>query len=197
MIQITQAEINSLCLPGDVVAVEYLRTDLVATGISLAEGGKATHALCCLGGLDVVEAAITGVQEVNMRNYLRGNCKLTIRSAKPFPKPEEAALATKFWVDRVNDPYDLKMIAGEGFLLVADRLIGLFSERASAWVLRKVPNILASKTLSTCAELCARGLWQFSPGVLAYPPGNITPEILRTDDSLVTKTILDGAVLVA
>lgn len=195
--QITFSEIQALILPGDVIAVEYLRTDLVATGISLAEGGKATHALCCLGALGIVEADLSGVSETSLRNYLRGNCKLTVRSAKPAPFTDEAKKATEFWLARVNDPYDTKMILGEGILLVADRLVGLFSEKASAWMLRKVPNVFASKTLSTCAELAARGLWQFSLlAMREYPAGNITPELLRTDDTLLTKAVLDGAVLV-
>lgn len=193
---VTRAEVEALCLPGDVIAVEYLRTNLVSAGISLAEDGRATHALCCLGGLDIVEAAIGGVQESSLHNYLRGNCVLTIREAIPRPLPEEAEKITRFWTDRVGDPYDIKMIAGMLFVLLAKDLVGLFSEPAAAWILRHAPNFLASDTLSTCAELGARGLWCSDPSLLPYPAGNIEPEVLRVDPTLATKRVLVGAVLV-
>lgn len=193
---VTREYVENLVQPGDVISVEYLRTDLVATGISLAEEGRATHALCCLGGLDVVEAAITGVQEVNLRNYLRGNCVLTIRRGDPAPTPQEARKVTKFWLERVNDPYDLWMIAGMVFILMGKHLVGLFSERAAAWVIRRVPNVLASRTLSTCAELGARGLWCYDPHLMPYVAGDIYPELLRVDPSLRTEAVLVGAVLV-
>ncbi len=194
---ITRAEVEELVLPGDVIAVEYLDKGIVADGISLLENGAATHALCCLGGVDIVEAAVTGVQESNLRNYLRGNAILTIRSATPEPTPTEAKLATDFWLKCVNEPYDSQMIVGMVFILFAKYIVGLAYKPAGDYVLRHMPNFLASGRLSTCAELGARGLWQFNPSLFAgYPAGNIDPELLRTHDSLNTKAVLTGAILV-
>lgn len=197
MREVTQAFIRSLCLPGDVIAVEYLKKDLVAEEIGDAEGGVATHALGCEGGLDIVEATILGVTESNLRNYLRGNCRLTIRCTNPPPTEESAERATRFWLARVNDPYDMGMIIGCIPILIAKHILGFFSKELADLAMKKMPNLLASSNLSTCAELCARGLYQFNASVFpGYPFGNITPEILRTDGSLITKGVLDGAVLI-
>lgn len=194
---ITRAEIELLVCPGDVIAVEYLKKDLTADIISGSEGDPASHALCCLGGLDIVEASSTGVIESNLRNYLRGNCRLTVRCANPVPNPEEARLATEFWLDRVNDPYDWGMIFGSAPIVIATKLLGLFSKRLSLLAAQKMPNLLASNALSTCAELGARGIHQFDPLVCSgYPLDNVTPGILRTHPSLTTKAILNGATLI-
>lgn len=197
MTTISRADIDVLIRPGDVIAVEYLKKDAVADLIGFGEEDSATHALCCLGGVDIVEACITGVTESNLRNYLRGNCRLTVRSASPAPNYEQAEKAVKFWLDRVNDPYDLKMIIGCIPILAAKHVLGFFSKRAAGWAIRKMPNLLASSNLSTCAELAAKGLYEFNATVfIGYHLDNITPGILRTDESLTTKTVLDAVTLV-
>lgn len=195
---VSLADINVLCRPGNVIAVEYLKKGVVAEIISDAEGGgKATHALCCLGGLDIVEASITGVIESNLRNYLRGNCRLTIREAIPAPLGQDSMKAVRFWLARVNDPYDWGMIFGMAPILFAKHVIGFFSESLSEWVIQKMPNLLASSKINTCAELAVRGMKQFSLiSFRAYNVENIDPEILRTDSSVNTKAVLDAAVLI-
>lgn len=194
---ITRSEIVALCRQGDVIAVEYLKHDLTSNAISLFEGGSATHALCCLGGLDIVEASITGVIESNLHNYLRGNCRLTIRCADPVPTPMEAKRAADFWLARVNDPYDWGMIFGSVPVLLSHRLLSLFSQKLGAWALQHVPNILGSSNLSTCAELAARGVREFNLiAFRVYSMENVDPEILRTDSSLTTKIVLDAPVLI-
>lgn len=197
MNRISRADIDVLCRPGDVITVEYLKKDLTAKLISAGEDGRATHALCCCGGLDIVEACITGVTESNLRNYLRGNCRLTVRSALRPPTVEQATKATSFWLRRVNDKYDLPMIFGMVPLLLAKHLVGLFSKDLSDWCLQKMPNLLASSNLSTCAELATRGLREFTLVALyKYPAENVDPEILRTDPSLATKAVLHAPVLI-
>lgn len=194
---ISRADIDVLCQPGDIIAVEYLKKDSTAELIGLGEGGQATHALCCMGGLDIVEASITGVIESNLHNYLRGNCRLTVRSADPAPTSEQSAKATKYWSDRVNDPYDWGMIFGMVPILLAKHVLGFFSTSASTWALKKMPNLLASSNTNTCAELGARGLREFTLiAFCSYNVENIDPEILRTDPSVHTKAVLEAAVLV-
>ncbi len=194
---ITRAQIGLLCRPGRVIAVEYLKRDLTADIIELAHNGGATHALCCQGGLDIVEATAFGVSETNLHNYLRGNCRLTIREARPAPTVEQAEKATDFWDKRVLDPYDWGMIFGTIPIAVARHVIGFFSRRLGDAAARQMPNLLASSALSTCAELGVRGLRQFCPGALARygNPAKVDPYILETDDSLRTCAILVGAVL--
>lgn len=193
---ITRHEVEKIFLPGRVVAVEYLKKDEVASAISKFEGDPATHALCCMGGLDIVEASASGVIESNLHNYLRGNCRLTVRSARPSPPDALFSQATKFWSDRVNDPYDWGMILGSIPILIIQKLVAVFSKKAALWVIDHMPNLFASNNLSTCAELAARGLREFS--LVAFcnvPVQNVTPAILRDDPTLSTEAILDGAVL--
>lgn len=194
---ITRSDVDALFLPGRVVAVEYIKKDLTSTIIGDAEGDPASHALCCLGGLDIVEASASGVIESNLRNYLRGNCRLTVRSALGDPTPVQISKATKFWLDRVNDPYDWGMILGSAPILLVHKIVGSFSKNLADSLVRKMPNLLANSSLSTCAELAARGLREFSLIAFCYyPVENVTPGILRTDSTLRTEAVLDGCVLV-
>jgi hypothetical protein len=196
--KITRADVAALFLPGNVVAVQYVKKDVSADIIGEAEGNRegATHALCCQGGLDIVEATALGVFETSLHNYLRGNCILTVREAIPAPSPSDAALATDFWDKRVLDPYDWPMIFGTLPIVVVRYTVGLFSRGLANSIIHKMPNILASSTLSTCAELAVRGLRQFYPGALAsFSFGDIEPEDLRIDPSLNTKSVLIAPVL--
>jgi hypothetical protein len=198
MEKITRAQVKDLFLPGRVVSVEYLKKDLTADLIDLAHrGGRATHALCCMGGLDIVEATAFGVSETNLHNYLRGNCRLTVRETRPAPSEEQAELATDFWDKRVLDPYDWGMILGTIPIAIARHVIGFFSRRLGDKLTQKMPNLLASSSLSTCAELAARGVRQFNLKAFAKygDAAKIDPEILRTDNSLRTVVILNGALL--
>lgn len=191
---ITRAQVADLCRPGRVITVEYLNLTAVAIGIRLAEHGKASHALCCIGGLDIVEAAVGGVQESNLHNYMRGNCNLTVRGLDL--SDEQADTVTNFWSDRVNDPYDMGMIFGEAFILGLSNTVGLVSKPAAMWVLDHVPNALASSHLSTCAELGARGLDRVQPGLFdPLPLSVMDPEILRTTLKVKTFGVLEAPVL--
>jgi hypothetical protein len=195
MLNLTLSEVDTLFRPGDVVAVEYLHPDPVQEIIRVAEEGQAEHALCCMGGLDVVEAAIIGVQESSLRNYLRGNCRLTVRTANPTP--EEAKRALDFWSARVGDPYDIRMVVGMAPILLAKNVLGYFYPAAGEWALCRMPNLLASSNLNTCAELAIKGLRQFRWDAGGdIPSENYDPETLRTDPTLTTKDVLDGAVLI-
>lgn len=195
---ITRSEIEEMCRPGDVIAVEYIQRDTTATIISLAEdGGKATHALCCLGGLDIVEASISGVIESNLGNYLRGNCRLTIRSTINPPTPGQQEKVCNFWLSQVNHKYDWGMVIGYVPVIVLKKLVGLFSKNLSDQIVHKFPNMIANSNLSTCAELAALGLHEFDLiSFHSYNLENVTPEILRTDSSLITKIVLNAATLV-
>ena len=194
---ITRREIDALIAPGYVIAVEYIKKDLIAEVIAFGEDGRATHALCALGGLDIVEATCLGVFETNLHNYLRANTVLTIRKARPNPTQEEAAKATRFWNNRVLDPYDVQMIIGTLPILFAHHVLRFFSHRLAEWALQHMPNMLASSSLSTCAELGARGVQEFNLLAFSgYPLGSINPEILRTTRSLDTVAVLRGMTLV-
>lgn len=194
---ITRSEVESLFCPGDVVAVEYLNSGEIQAAIVMAEDGKASHALCCLGGLDIVEASVTGVQASSLRNYLKGNCRLTVRTTLTIPTPEQAQKATSFWKARINDKYDFGMILGMVPILFAKHILGFISVDLGNWALQKMPNLCASSNLSTCAELAAKGLREFDLVALyKYPVENVDPEILRLDPSLNTKAVLDAATFV-
>jgi len=194
MLSLTLPQVHALFRPADVITVEYLCPDAAQRIISVAEEGQAEHALCCLGGLDIVEAAAIGVQRTSLYNYLKGNCRLTLRRANPVPTIAEARLAGDFWLARVNDPYDWGMILGMAPILLAKNVLGAISPAAGNWALTKMPNRLASSNLNTCAELAIKGLRQFRPAAGGdVPSANYVPETLRTDPTLTTVTILDAA----
>ena len=149
-----------------------------------------------MGGLDIVEATALGVFETNLHNYLRGNCILTVRGAPVQPSQIQAALATDFWDKEVLAPYDWGMILGTLPIVIVRHTIGLFWRGLSDRIVQKMPNLLASSTLSTCAELAVRGLREFYPGALAnFWLGDIEPEDLRTSPTLRTCAVLESPVL--
>ena len=194
---ISRKEIDDLIKPGYVIAVEYLKPDCISRGLAWGQGGGATHALCCLGGLDIVEATALGVYETNLHNYLRGNCRLTVRRSRISASQEQVEKATDFWDARVLDPYDWRMIFGSIPILLAHKVIGLFSKRLADEAVHKMPNLLASSILSTCAELGIRGIRKFDESACSlYFAEDVDPEVLQTDDSLVTVIVLIGATLV-
>ena len=195
--RLSKVDVDSIFKAGRVVAVEYLEKDETARLISGAEGDPATHALCVCEGLDIVEACITGITESNLRGYLKGNCRLTVREAKPAPSEDQAQKAVAFWRDQVNKSYDIMMIVGMIPILFIHYILKHISQKAALWSLEKMPNLLAHSNLSTCAELAARGLHEFSLVSLCnYPPENVTPGILRTDDTLTTVVVLDSPLLI-
>jgi hypothetical protein len=196
---ITLEDVDRIFLAGRVVAVTYVDRDLTADVIGEAEGNLrgATHALCCMGGLDIIEATAFGVAETNLKNYLKGNCILTVREAIPQPSEWTAKHATYFWNDRVLDPYDWGMIFGTLPVVIVRHTIGLFSRGLSDYICQRMPNLLASSSLSTCAELAVRGLRKFYQGALGnFSLGEIEPEDLRIDSSLNTVAVLVSPVFV-
>jgi hypothetical protein len=89
------------------------------------------------------------------------------------------------------------MIFGMLPVLFAKNVLSRVSPTLGNWALCRMPNLLANSNLSTCAELAIRGLRQFSRTAGGDVPSiNYDPETLRTDPTLTTKVVLNGAVLV-
>lgn len=181
--KLTRAQILATIKPGDLIVVHYIHPGIVGAGIQWASGGKASHALCCLGGMEIVEADIGGVMHTYLDNYMTGKCCLTIKRLRPNLSAYEASLACAYWRSRISYDYDLGMIVHSALVAPVRRFLAPRLPRMSHFLLRLIGLIpLASATLSTCAELGARGARKPRPSFLRhYAPDDITPEVLLRD----------------
>lgn len=181
--KLTRAQINAAIRPGDVILVHYLKGGMVAAGIQFASGGTASHALCCLGGMHVVEADIGGVMHTFLDNYLTGKCRLTVKRIEPELLPHEAAKVCDYWRSCISNKYDLGMILHVALVFPVRRfLLPVLPRMAKImlWLIGCLP--LASTKISTCAELGARGLRKERPRFLrSHDDDEITPEVLLRD----------------
>lgn len=198
--KLTREQIEQTVKAGDIILVHYLKGGVVAAGIQFASGGKASHALCCLGGMEIIEADIGGVMHTFLDNYLTGKCRLTVKRITPSLNPAELAETLGFWRSKVSDPYDYGMIAHVAATWPVRHLILPVCPPLGRLILRGLSRIsVASTKLSTCAELCARGLRAGRAKFLSeWSQEDITPEVLlRNARSLQTIAVWDAPVLVA
>lgn len=195
MTQLTRAQIEAAVRPGDVILVHYVKKNVVAAGIQFFEEGKASHALCCLGGMDVVEADLGGIMRTSLDSYLRGHCRLTVKRLRPEPTDREVVAMRAYWLSRVGDPYDVAMILGMVPILVIRKLLHPLSPAFARWAARQLPNLMGSLTLNTCAELWVRGVRMAKRVLLtAYKPDNCTPETILRDPHLEIVQVWDSPV---
>lgn len=196
--KLTRAQIAATIRPGDVILVHYLHGGFVAAGIQFASGGTASHALCCLGGMEIVEADIGGIMHTYLDNYLTGKCRLTIKRLRPPLDHREMAAACTYWRGCISNPYDLAMIAHVAAAFPIRHLVLPLVPPFGRLLLRILGHLsFASHTLSTCAELGARGIRLPRPKFLrAYAAEDITPEVLLRDvTGLETVVVWDAPVL--
>lgn len=196
--KLTRTQIAATVKPGDLIVVHYLHPGFVGAGIQFASGGTASHALCCLGGMEIVEADIGGVMHTYLDNYLTGKCRLTIKRLRPELSHYEAGDVCTYWRSCISNTYDLGMIVHAALVSPVRRLLAPRLPRLARVLLRLIGRIpLASHTLSTCAELGARGERRARPRFLKlYAPEDITPEVLLRDAAgLETVAVWDEATL--
>lgn len=197
--RLTPAQIKETVHPGDLIIVQYLDPNVVAVGIQLATGGRASHVLCCLGGLEIVEADIGGVMHTYLDNYLKGKCRLTVKRLYPELSHYEAAKVCDYWRGCISQPYDIGMILHVALASPVRRLILPIIPPLGRLLLRIISWLpIASNKLSTCAELGAIGLRQSRPKFLRnYDSNDITPEaLLRDATSLRSVVVWDSPVIV-
>lgn len=198
MNKITRSQIAKLFQPGDLVIVHYIHGGVVAAGIQFFSGGKASHVLCCLGGMEIVEADIGGVMHTLLDNYLTGKCRLTIKRCRPGLDHREVSGALMYWRSCISQPYDLAMIAHVFAAWPARKIVMPICPPLGRLLLRALGRMsFASHTLSTCAELGARGLRiPRSKFLKGYDAEDITPEVLLRDAAgLETIAVLEAPVL--
>ncbi len=199
MTKLTRAQIQKTLQPGDVILVHYLSKNLVSAGIQFASGGLASHALCCLGGMEVVEADLGGVMHSFVDTYMTGKTRLTVKRMRPVLDHREAAGACVYWRACVSQPYDTFMILHVAAATPIRRLVLPVCPPLGRFLLRALGRISwASHTLSTCAELYARGIKVARQKFLrGYDLEDITPEVLLRDAaSLETVVVWEAPVFV-
>jgi hypothetical protein len=179
---ITLAQVHHLFRPLSVVFVRYLDQDLTARAIELGEDGNASHVLCCLGGLDIIEADIGGIMHTNLDTYLRGQCHLTIKRPRHALSAGATDDVERYWLGTVGAKYDVGRIVGLLPVMAARAAVRPFSARAARWVEAHVPNLLASRTLNTCDVEYVRGIRKGWPEFLEhFPAAAMTPRKLERD----------------
>ncbi len=196
--KLTRAQVVATLRPGDVVLVHYLKLNLVSAGIQFASGGLASHALCCLGGLEIIEADIGGVMHTLIDTYLQGQCRLTIKRPRPPMDHRQAAAACTYWRACISQDYDIGMIVHVAATFPIRRMILPVCPPLGRFLLRVLGRVsFARHDLSTCAELYARGLRAALPKFLrTYDPEDITPEVLLRDAAgLETVVVWEGATM--
>lgn len=196
--RLTRAQISDTIRAGDVIVVHYLKANVVSAGIQFASGGTASHALCCLGGMEIVEADIGGVMHTYLDNYLTGKCRLTIKRMRPELNYADAARACDYWRSCISQPYDMGMILHTALVSPIRRFVIPILPVCGRLLLRGIGLLpLASHRLSTCAEIWARGMRLPRPKLLrTYDFEDITPEVLLRDAAgLETVAVWDGAIL--
>lgn len=190
--KLTRGEIKALLETGDLILVHYYRTDFVSAGIKWFSGGTASHALCSLDQLDQVEADVIGICRTSLFNYLRGQCRLTVKRIKPKLNAEEQDKVARYWLKRVGESYDFGMIVGMVPLFLIRRIVARVSPKAGRWCMRHLVNLLASRSKTTCAELWVHGVRQVRPDFMkGFPADNISPEALMRDTHLQTVAVWD------
>ncbi len=159
MNKVTRGQIQKLVQPGDVILVHYLQSNVVSAGIQFVSGGDVSHALCCLGGMEIIEADIGGVMHTYLDNYLKGKTRLTIKRLRPALDHREAAAVCTYWRSCISNPYDMLMILHVAIVAPIRRFLLPICPPLGRLLLRALGRFtLASHTLSTCAELFARGI---------------------------------------
>lgn len=196
--RLTRSHIEKTIKPGDIILVHYIKESVISAGIQFASGGTASHALCCLGGMELVEADIGGVMHTMIDNYLTGKCRLTIKRIRKPLFSHEAAQVCAYWRECISNSYDMGMILHVALVAPIRRLVLPVFPPLGRFLMRLIGRIpLASHTLSTCAELGARGLREARPKFLrAYNPEDVTPEVLLRDATgLETVAVWDAPLL--
>lgn len=196
---LTRDQILELIQPGDVILVHYMQAGLVSAGIQFASGGTVSHALCCLGGMEIVEADIGGVMHTYLDNYLTGKCRLTIKRMRPELTQPEMHKVCEYWRSCISQPYDFGMIVHAAIVSPIRRLLMPLCPPLGRFVLKALAKItFADHKLSTCAELGARGLRLVRPKFMrSYDADEITPAALLNDaTTLEAVRVLDQPVLV-
>lgn len=197
--RLTRAQIADIIRPGDGILVHYLEPNIISVGIQFASKGTASHALCCLGGMEIVEADIGGVMHTYLDNYLTGKCRLTIKRLRPELDHGDAARACDYWRSCISQPYDMGMIAHTILVTPVRRWIQPICHPLGRFLLRAIGILpLASHRLSTCGELIARGWRTVRPKFLrGYDAEDILPEVLLRDAAgLEIVAVWDAPVLI-
>lgn len=183
MTEVTRAQLEALIQPGDGVAVEYVHPDLAQAGIELWSHGRAAHFLCLLGGLDVVEADVSGITRSNLDNYLRGNAVLKFYRCRPDLKTTERAAVRQRWLDQVTNSYGWGSVFRGGSATGIRRFVYPIFPSLARGLLRIVARVVGHQA-PDCSALWVDAIKIVRPKVFAnHDSEEVTPEtIVRSHD---------------
>lgn len=186
MLHLTRRELQATVRPGDGIAVEYLKADGVARLLRWAEGGRATHFIECLGGLDTFEETIGGGMLTNLGTYLRGQCNLTLLRAPGEPLTEAEQTRVKaYWANLAGKGYGWDSIKRSAITVPVRRFIKPRAPRLAAAMIG-VARFLHAGKMPDCSAAWVAGLREVGKSLMAgYEAEEVSPEDLRHNRELV------------
>ena len=195
-VNITRSDIEKTVKCGDGIAVEYLDGNVVGRVLRWAEGGKASHFIECLGGLDTVEETIGGGMATRLDTYLKGNCNLTIKRVRGALDLREEDVVRRCWNTLVGKGYGWDSIKRTMVTMPIRRFIKPRAPRLARWLTAAARWALPGQ-MPDCSAAWVDGIRLVRPHVLTgYDACEVDPELLRRDKDLVTVAYWPAATLV-
>lgn len=183
--KLTRAIVEKTVHCGDVITVTYRKSDGVSRLLRFFENGRASHAIECLGGLDIVEELIGGGARTNLYSYLRGQCDLTIKRVRlPLDTPEQIRVRS-YWLSLVGKGYGWDSIKRAAVTVPLRRFVKPRYPIVYRTALEAARELLPGR-MPDCSAAWVDGIRLVRPHILhAYRAEEVTPETIQRDRDLV------------
>lgn len=186
MTKLTRAQVEKTIKCGDGIGVVYRNANGAAKILRLVEGGRASHWIECLGGLETVEETIGGGMKTDLFTYLKGNCDLVVRRVRGGLDKREQAYVRTYWLGLVGGGYGWDSIKRSMVTVPVRRFVKpLFPRLASAIV--AMARFLLPGKMPDCSAAWVDGMRLVRKNIMVgYEPEEVDPYDLWKDPDLVT-----------
>ena len=193
---ITLSDVNRVVHFGDVVCVTYRKADGVAKLLRFFEGGRSSHSIECLGGLDIVEETIGGGMRTNLYTYLRGQCDLEVRRVSEPLNQTEAARIRSYWLSLVGKGYGWDSIKRSMITVPIRRFVKPHYPRLAQTLVAAAEELLPGRMVD-CSAAWVAGIRLVRPRVfLGVDPTEVDPDMIQRTPHLTTVARWNAPVLV-
>lgn len=184
--KMTRAEVEATIRMGDVVCVIYRKTNGVAKLLRWAEGGRSSHTIECLGGLDTVEETIGGGMRTSLYTYLRGNCDLFVKRAPKPIHPDDQARIRSYWLSLVGKGYGWDSIKRAAVTMPIRRFIKPNFPRLARFLI-EVARLLLPGKMPDCSAAWVNGIRLSQPDLFyGYEAAEVDPQTVLRNPELIT-----------
>lgn len=193
---LTRADVENIIECGDVVCVVYREANGVSRLLRFWEGGRSSHSIECLGGMDTVEETIGGGMRTNLFTYLRGNTDLKIRRSRTPLNQREKEIVKSYWLSLVAKGYGWDSIKRSLVTIPIRRFVKPVAPLLADWLLGIARFLLPGK-MPDCSAAWVCGMRLVRPTILHdYEPEEVDPHVLDWDPNLVTVAYWPKPILV-